>query len=90
LTTAELLVATRRWPEAYAYVSRGLRSGFEFYGVSRPAFTFLRAQAAEATGHRDEAIRDYRHIAGVWRFADPPLRQKADAARDGLRRLRAD
>ncbi|HEX6050716.1 MAG TPA: serine/threonine-protein kinase, partial [Gemmatimonadaceae bacterium] len=87
LQTAQLLAATGRWREAYTFTRRGLGSTVEFDGVSQVAWTLIAARAAEATGLRDEARREFRLVADRWRFADAPLRRVAAEARLAALRL---
>ena len=87
LQTAELLAATGRWEDAYSFMQPGIRSSVEFEGVSNIVWTLIAARAAEATGRRDDARRDYRLVADMWRFADPALRRVGADARLAARRL---
>ena len=46
-----------------------------------------RARAAERSGQREHAARDYRYVAEAWRHADPQLQPYVAEARGALERL---
>jgi hypothetical protein len=47
----------------------------------------LRGRVAERIGEREQAIRSYSWVAGMWRNADRELQPYVSEAREGLVRL---
>jgi hypothetical protein len=57
---------------------------------SRALWALERARVAERLGQREKAEQWYRHVADVWRHADPELRPALAEARQGLARVRGE
>ena len=59
-------------------------------GGNEEAWSLLRGRVAERIGERDQAVRSYSWVVGMWRQPDPELEPYAAEAREGLARLTAE
>jgi hypothetical protein len=82
------LLALGRPAEAIPVVRGALRGGVEGAGLylTRTEAHALLAELFDAAGAADSAAAHHAVVERAWRAADPPLRARADAARDRLRR----
>ena len=53
-------------------------------------WSLLRGRVAERIGEREQAIRSYSGVVGMWRRPDPELEPYVAEAREGLARLTAE
>jgi hypothetical protein len=57
---------------------------------SEVLWNLLRGRVAERIGEREQAIRSYQWVVGMWRRPDPELEPYVTEAREGLTRLTAE
>jgi hypothetical protein len=53
-------------------------------------WSLLRGRVAERIGEREQAVRSYSWVVGMWRRPDPELEPYVTEAREGLERLTAE
>jgi serine/threonine-protein kinase len=89
LLTAQLLAARGRYQEADSLLSRK----WDFFG-NRPVISILfaldRGRTSEQLGKRAAAIEAYTLVVDAWANGDSLAQPVVEAAREGLRRLRAE
>jgi hypothetical protein len=57
---------------------------------SEVLWSLLRGRVAERIGEREQAMRSYFWVVGMWRRPDPELEPYVVEAREGLARLTAE
>jgi tRNA A-37 threonylcarbamoyl transferase component Bud32/tetratricopeptide (TPR) repeat protein len=87
---AQLLVEVGRDAEAWGLLQADLPSATLAPFASEVLWSLLRGRVAERIGEREQAIRSYSWVVGMWRRPDPELEPYVTEAREGLERLTAE
>jgi hypothetical protein len=87
---AQLLVEVGRDAEAWDLLQVDLPSATVGPYASEVLWRLLRGRVAERIGEREQAIRSYQWVVGMWRRPDPELEPYVTEAREGLTRLTAE
>jgi eukaryotic-like serine/threonine-protein kinase len=87
---AQLLVEVGRDAEAWDLLQVDLPSATLGPVPSEVLWSLLRGRVAERIGEREQAIRSYSWVVGMWRRPDPELEPYVTEAREGLARLTAE
>ena len=92
LTRARLLAATGRDGEALTILERGgmnVSSNLMPY-AGQVLWIVERGRIHRRLGHRDEALRDFSYVAGIWETADDVLQPLVQEAREAVAELTAE
>jgi hypothetical protein len=87
---AQLLVEVGGDEEAWGLLQADLPSATLGPFASDVLWSLLRGRVAERIGEREQAIRSYEWVLGMWRRPDDELKPYVAEARDGLARLTAE
>ena len=87
---AQLLVEVGGDEEAWGLLQADLPSATLGPFASEVLWSLLRGRVAERIGEREQAIRSYEWVLGMWRRPDAELKPYVAEARDGLARLTAE
>jgi serine/threonine-protein kinase len=85
---AQMLVERGRDAEAWELLQADLPTLGPY--ASDVLWSLLRGRVAERIGEREQAIRAYTWVVGMWRRPDPELEPYVAEAREGLARLTAE
>jgi serine/threonine-protein kinase len=87
---AQLLVDAGRDAEGWDLLQADLPSATVAPNPTEVLWSLLRGRVAERIGEREQAIRAYSWVVGMWRRPDPELEPYVAEAREGLARLTAE